>query len=88
MSKQEKAKIVVSFQSYGGFVLDSDKAMQIMEMLRGAERYQTKYHHNSGSDSTTTVHVWPYEGDAEIVRFQYLTDSQYALAKITGKPED
>ena len=88
MSKQDKAKIVVSFQTYGGFVMDADKALQVMELLRGAEKYTTKYHHNSGSDSHTTVHVWPFEGDTELVRFQYLTDSQYALAKIAGKPED
>ena len=82
MSKQDKVKLVVSFQTYGGFVLDADKALQIMELLRGAERYQTKY-----NGMGTTLHIFPYE-DQELASFRYLTDEQYALAKIAGKPAE
>lgn len=83
MNKPEKAKLVVNFNSVGGFVLDADKALAIMEMLRGAERYRAKYNGNN-----TTYHVWPYEPDTTLVDIAYLTDSQYALAKIAGKPEN
>ncbi len=84
MSKQARAKIVVTFQTYNGFVLDSDKAVAVMEMLRGAEKYREKY---NGAEPTT-LHVYPFEPDRELVSFRYLTDEQYALAKIAGKPED
>lgn len=84
MSKQDKAKIVVEFQ-YSAFVLDSDKAVAIMEMLRGAEKYRMKY---VGGEVGSTHHIWPHSADDNFVIFKYLTDSQYALAKIAGKPED
>lgn len=83
MSKQDKAKIMVRFTTYGGFVLDSDKAVAIMEMLRGAEQYKNKY-----GNGSTTEHIFPFDGDATLVEFKYLTDEQYALAKIAGKPEE
>lgn len=83
MSKQDKAKIVVNFASYNGFVLDADKALAIMEMMRGAEKHRSKY-----SSSGTTQHVWTPDGEDNLVEFRYLTDAQYALAKIAGKPED
>ena len=83
MNKPDKMKLVVSFNSYGGFVLDADKALAVMELLRGAERYRTKYNGNN-----TTHHVWAYEPDTQLVDIAYLSDSQYALAKIAGKPED
>ena len=83
MSKQDKAKIVVTFTSYNGFVLESDKAVAIMEMLRGAEQFRSKY--NNGN---TTQHIYPFNGDSSFVEFKYLTDEQYALAKVAGKPED
>lgn len=85
MNKLDKAKIVVSFQTYGGFVLDADKAVAIMEMLRGAERYKQKY---VGGDIGSTSHIWSFNGNETFVDFTYLTDSQYALAKVAGKPED
>ncbi len=83
MSKQDKAKLVVSFQSYGGYVLEADKALQIMELMRGAEKYRMKY---NGAEPTTH-HVYT-EPDEELVSFRYLTDEQYALAKIAGKPKE
>ena len=88
MTKQTKAKIVVNFTTYGGFVLDSDKAVAIMEMLRGVEKYKHKYTYDSSGSNTTTEHVWPHGGGEKFVEFHYLTDEQYALAKIAGKPED
>jgi len=83
MSKQDKAKIVVNFTTYNGFVLDADKAVAIMEMLRGAEQFRSRY-----SNNNTTQHIYPFNGDATLVEFKYLTDEQYALAKVAGKPED
>ena len=85
--KQDKAKLVVSFSSFHGYVLDADKALAVMEMLRGAERYKSKFKYENGN-STTTEHVWPADGGEALVEFKYLTDAQYALAKVAGKPED
>lgn len=80
-AKQTQAKLVVEFRSYGGIVLDADKALQIMNLMRGAESFKEKYR-TEGS----TLHVYTDE-EEEHVKFRYLTDEQYALAKVRGKPE-
>ena len=87
MTKPDKAKLIVTFTSYGGFVLDSDKAMQIMEMLRGAEKFKAHYKHDQNG-GITTYHVWAHDPGDSFVDFKYLTDEQYALAKVAGKPGD
>lgn len=78
----KKAKIAVNF-SYSGFVLDADKFVQLVELLRGAERFKTKWN----SDGST-MHVYPPDGDDNVVELKYLTDEQYAMAKIAGKPTE
>lgn len=80
-AKQTQAKIVVEFSAYRGIVLDADKALQIMNLMRGAESFKEKYR-TEGS----TLHVYTDE-EEEFVKFRYLTDEQYALAKVRGKPE-
>lgn len=81
-AKQTQAKIVVEFRSYQGMVIDADKALQVMNLMRGAESFKEKYR-TEGS----TLHIYTEE-DAELVKFRYLTDEQYALAKVRGKPGD
>jgi len=93
MKSQAHAKLVISFCSYRGVVLDADKALAILELIRGAERFESKYHSakvdgsGSGSgSSSTTMHIYPHDGDEQVMEIKCLTDSQYALAKVSGKP--
>lgn len=78
---KEKAKVAVNF-SYSGFVLDADKFVQLLELLRGAERFKSRWNADN-----TTLHVYPFE-DENLVEIRYLTDAQYAMAKIAGKPTE
>ena len=79
--EKASAKIVVEFRSYHGMVLDADKALQVMNLLRGAETFKDKYNGSSGN----TLHVYT-DPTSEYVTFRYLTDEQYALAKVAGAP--
>lgn len=96
MAKDEvKPKITFDFASYVGFVLDADKALQLMELLTHAERYKTKYHSGKtnadGTASTayTTEHAFtPTQSEPIFTNIRYLTAEQYAVAKVAGKPSE
>ena len=90
-----RPKMAFDFPSYTGFILSADKALQLMELLAHAERYQTKFHSGgtnpdkSRNPSYTTEHVYPPDGDSPVfTNIRYLTAAQYALAKIAGKPKE
>ena len=85
--KQDKAKIVVSFNSYKQFVINTEDALKVLELLKDAERYEAVYHSSTPTkESHTTAHVYPHDDDDELVTFRHITNAQYALAKIAGKP--
>ena len=87
MNRPTRSKLVIRFSSYRDIVLDSDKVLALLELIRGAERYESKYHSKTDEkDAHTTTHVYPYDEDEQLVDIKHLTDSQYALAKIAGKP--
>lgn len=69
---------------YVSYVLDADKALQIIELLEGAERYQEKYR---GSGVDTTLHVYTDETD-KVKHLKLLSNNMYNLAKLAGKPEE
>lgn len=75
------AKVVLNIP-YGEFVVDAKDAMVMCEALAKAERYRAKY---NGDGST--YHIYPHEGGNSF-GFQLLTDDQYRLYKLAGKPED
>ena len=75
------SKVIVEL-GYKSYVMEADKALALMELLQGAERYQSKYH---GGGKGNTHHVYDEEFDMSI---KYMPNKLYAMAKLAGKPEE
>ena len=76
-----KAIIQVGYKEYA---IDARKAVEIMELLEGAERYQSKYW---GGGKPTTYHVYE-DADESVKNIQLLDEKLYRMAKLAGKPEE
>ena len=70
---------------YRHFVLDGDKALQVLDILQDAEIYEVKY--RSEAEGGTTHHIYPQDPIGSIVEISYLTDAQYSMYKLAGKPQ-
>lgn len=80
-----KAKIIINL-GYKKFVLDSDKALKVMDLLYDSEIYEAKYHsEKDGQPSYNSHHVYAHE-DTNSIGLELIPESVYAVAKIAGKP--
>lgn len=79
-----KAKISIGFQSY---VLDHDKAVQLLTLLDSAERYDSQYHKDmgDGKGSYSTHYVYPQD-ELKTHSLELIPDKLYAMWKLAGKP--
>jgi hypothetical protein len=80
--KNMKAKIQIGFKSW---VLDHDKAIQILTMLDDAELYDSKYHKDTGSGAMTTHYVYAND-EVKQHNLELIPDKLYAMWKLAGKP--
>jgi predicted DNA-binding ArsR family transcriptional regulator len=71
---------------YRNYVLDGDKALQVLDLLQGAEMYETKW--RTESEGGTSSHIYPQDATTGKVEVTYLTDEQYRMYKLAGKPQD
>lgn len=81
--------VIVDF-GYSKVVLSKDKAFQLIECLESAERYEEKYwpeakRKEKNMQSEYTYHVYPTEVSFS---FRVLSDEQYQLCKLAGKPQE
>jgi hypothetical protein len=84
MSKTKEAgmaKVVLNIP-YGEFVVDSKDAMALCEILGKAEKYHSRW-----KNDITTHHVYPVEASNSF-GFRLITNEQYNMYKLAGKPED
>jgi len=71
---------------YTEYVLDTDKAVSIIELLEGAEIYESKYHAKTDtSESYSTYHI--YKDSERDFNLNIITDERYKMYKLAGKPE-
>jgi hypothetical protein len=74
---------------YTEYVLDTDKAISIIELLEGAEGaeiYESKYHAKTDtSESYSTYHI--YKDSERDFSLNIITDEKYKMYKLAGKPE-
>ena len=71
---------------YTEYVLDTDKAVSIIELLEGAEIYESKYHVKTDtSESYSTYHI--YKDSGRDFSLNVITDEKYKMYKLAGKPE-
>ncbi len=75
-------KMVVTF-GYRSFVMDGDKAMAMLDLLKDAEQYESKY--RSKEEGGTTHHI--YDTDISSVELKFLPEDAYRMYKLAGKPE-
>jgi len=73
------AKVIVEAGWGRCFVMDSDRALTLLELLKDAEVYQEKY-------ATKSIHI--YENDSKDISMRLLPDAVYRMAKLAGKPEE
>ena len=78
-------KIVVQV-GYKSFVMEGDKALALLDTLEHAEVFESKY--RSEAEGGTLYHVYPQEPTARVVEIMYLTDAQYRMYKLAGKPNE
>lgn len=73
---------------YTQYVMDTEACLQVASLLSTAERYSDKW--RSKEDGGTTYHIWDGEGTdtASNNTITLLTDSQYRLYKMAGKPPE
>lgn len=75
------SKVIVSIGWGSDFVMDADKALTLLDLLKDAEKYQDKY-----SKDGNTFHIFPQE--KEVATLRVLSNNMYSMAKLAGKPEE
>jgi hypothetical protein len=75
------SKVIVSIGWGSDFVMDADKALTLLDLLKDAEKYQDKY-----CKDGNTFHIFPQE--KEVATLKVLSSNMYAMAKLAGKPEE
>jgi hypothetical protein len=70
---------------YNNFVLDTQKALALLELLADAEIYEERWRNRE--DGGTTYHVYPQESDHGVRELKVVPTAFYHMAKMAGKPE-
>jgi len=69
---------------YNNYVMENEKAVQLLTLLESAEVYENKYHRSEeGRDSFYTHHVYANEDNFTM---ELIPTAKYQLAKLAGKP--
>jgi hypothetical protein len=69
---------------YNNYVMENEKAVQLLALLESAEVYENKYHRSEeGRDSFYTHHVYANEDNFTM---ELIPTAKYQLAKLAGKP--
>jgi hypothetical protein len=79
-----RAKAIVTLGGYNKYVLDVDKAMQLMEALSSVEKYEDVYH--KAEEGGTTHHIY-IDTESSVISVHLMTEALYQMAKLAGKPE-
>jgi hypothetical protein len=77
-------KVIVTMGWNCEYVMDADKALTMLELLKDAEIYKEQY--RSADKGGTLYHI--YAQDKEICTMKVLSKNFYNLAKLAGKPEE
>lgn len=86
MTKGKRVARITVQIGYQHFVMEGDKALQLLDTIQGAEMYEMKW--RSDSDGGTTHHIYSQDSVSRKVEIGYLTDDQYRMYKLAGKPQD
>lgn len=70
---------------YSQFVMDTPKALALLELLADAEIYEEKW--RTQENGGTTHHVYPQDTHDGVRQLQVVPTAFYHMAKMAGKPE-
>lgn len=70
---------------YTDFLLDTQRALTLLELLAEAEIYEEKWH--SKEDGGTTYHVYPQDNADSIRQLKIIPHAFYQIAKMAGRPD-
>lgn len=70
---------------YTEFVLDTQKALTLLELLSEAEIYEEKWH--KAEDGGSTYHVYPQDNADGLRQLKIIPHAFYQIAKMAGRPE-
>jgi len=79
-----KAIVRVGFRDYA---MDTDKAIQLVEMLSNTERYESKYRQGGDDKKGSYTHHIYTDDEESVANIKIITDDHYRMAKLAGKPE-
>jgi hypothetical protein len=79
----DKVKAIVQV-GYTKYVMGTQQALTLLELLAEAEVYETKYR---GSGADNTHHIYPQDTNQAINEFKVIPTAFYQMAKLAGKPE-
>ena len=80
-SMSKKSVVTIGYTKY---VMDTQKALALLDILADAELYEDKY--RTKESGGTTYHVWEQD-HAESLHLRLVPDSFYRMCKLAGKPE-
>lgn len=81
------AKIVVQI-GYRSFILDAEDAAAVVDALSKGEAFEEKYHSaQDGKPSFYTYHVYERESTSTVINLRPVSDEEYQMYKLAGKPE-
>lgn len=76
-------KVIVELGYDRAFVMDAEKALTMLDLLKDAEVYKEQWR---GQDrGGNTFHIFPQQ--KELCSMKVLSSNMYSLAKLAGKPE-
>jgi hypothetical protein len=78
------AKVIIEFGYDKHFVMEADKALTLLDLLKDAEMYKEVY--RSSERGGNTYHIFPQQ--KELCSMKVLSNNMYSLAKLAGKPEE
>jgi len=78
------SKVVVSLGWNNEYVLDADKALTLLDLLKDAEVYKEQY--QPIEKGGTSYHI--FQHDKDVCNMRVLSKNFYNLAKLAGKPEE
>lgn len=79
-------EMIIIDLGYKNVVLSNDKALELAELLQGAEVFEEVYISSEkrvNKDDDHTYHVYPI---GKFFTMKLLSDSLYQMAKLAGKP--
>ena len=77
------AKVIVEFGYDKAFVMEADKALTLLDLLKDAEVYKENW--RSSDKGGNTFLIYPQE--KELCSMKVLSSNMYSMARLAGKPE-